>query len=258
MWCTAGSSVDPEGEPLEVIPTIDVQGGRCVRAAQGEYAQPTVYAGDPALLARTFIDDGATRLHVVDLDAARGIPAAESAAAVAGIVNVSIASGCAVQVGGGVRSVDAALRWLDSGAALVILGSVAAREPELALEICSAANGRVLLGLDVRAGVARVQGWTEDGLAATELLRRWRPWRAAGLVYTDTTRDGVLSGPNLDGLQICRDLYGGPVIVAGGIRDLDDIAACAAAGATGVLVGRALHEGNVDLASALQTFTNPG
>jgi phosphoribosylformimino-5-aminoimidazole carboxamide ribotide isomerase len=236
---------------MVVIPTIDVQGGRCVRAAQGEYAQPTVYAGDPAVLARTFIDEGATRLHVVDLDAARGIPAPESAAAVARIVNVSVASSCAVQVGGGVRSVDTALRWLENGAALVVLGSVAAREPELAVEICTATNGRVLLGLDVRAGVARVQGWTEDGLAATELLRRWRRWRAAGLVYTDTTRDGTLTGPNLDGLQICRDLYGGPVIVAGGIASLEDIAAC-------VLVGRALYEGKVDLASALQTFTNPG
>jgi phosphoribosylformimino-5-aminoimidazole carboxamide ribonucleotide (ProFAR) isomerase len=162
-------TVDRKGKPMVVIPTIDVRGGRCVRAAQGEYAQPTVYAGDPAILARNFIDEGATRLHVVDLDAARGIPAPESAEA-----------------------------------------------------------------------VARIHGWTEDGVAATELLRRWKRWRAAGLVYTDTTRDGMLSGPNLDGLQICRDLYGGPVIVAGGVGSLEDIAACAAAGATGVLVGRAL------------------
>ena len=242
---------------MVVIPTIDVQGGRCVRAAQGEHAQPTVYAGDPAILARSFIDEGATRLHVVDLDAARGIPAPESAEAVARIVNASVASSCAVQVGGGVRSIETALRWLENGASLVVLGSVAAREPELAVEICAAAGGRVLLGLDVRAGVARVHGWTEDGLAATELLRRWKDWRATGLVYTDTARDGMLSGPNLDGLDICRDLYGGPVIVAGGIASLEDIAACAAAGASGVLVGRALYEGRVDLASALQTFANP-
>lgn len=242
---------------MVVIPTIDVQGGRCVHAAQGEYAQPTVDAGDPAILAGTFIDEGATRLHVVDLDAARGLPAEESAEAVARVVKVCVASSCAVQVGGGVRSIDTAVRWLKSGASLVVLGSVAAREPELAVEICAAANGRVLLGLDVRAGVARINGWTEDGLAATELLRRWKGWRAAGLVYTDTTRDGMLSGPNLDGLQICRDLYGGPVIVAGGIGTLEDIAACAAAGATGVLVGRALHEDTVDLASAVRTFANP-
>ena len=240
-----------------VIPTIDVQGGRCVRPARGEYAQPSVYAGDPAALARTFIDEGAARLHVVDLDAAHGIPTSESASAVGGIVDACVAAGRAVEVGGGVRSVAVALRWLGEGATMVVISSVAAREPELAVQICDAAGGRVLLGLDVRADVSRVEGWTEDGLAATELLRRWRNWPAAGLIYTDTARDGLLTGPNLDGLQICRDLYGDPVIVAGGISSLDDIAACAAAGATGVLVGRALYEGRVDLASALAAFTNP-
>jgi phosphoribosylformimino-5-aminoimidazole carboxamide ribotide isomerase len=241
-----------------VIPTIEVQGGRCVRPTRGEYAQLTFSAGEPARLARTFIDEGAARLHVVDLDAACGIPTSESAGAVAGVVDACVASSCEVEVGGGVRSVEIALRWLGEGASLVVIGSVAAREPELAVEICEAAGGRVLLGLDVRAGVARVQGWTEDGLAATELLRLWRHWQAAGLVYTDTTRDGLFAGPNLDGLQICEDLYGGPVIAAGGIGSLDDIAACAAAGASGVLVGRALYEGRVDLAGAIRAFASPG
>jgi phosphoribosylformimino-5-aminoimidazole carboxamide ribotide isomerase len=240
-----------------VIPTIEVQGGHSVRPAQGEYAQPTVYEADAATLVRKFIDDGASRLHIVDLDAARGLPTTESAETVARIVNVSVASGCAVQVGGGVRSVDAAMRWLESGASLVVIGSVAAREPELAASICAAADGKVLIGLDVRSGVARVEGWTEDGLAATELLRRWRSWPAAGLVYTDTARISLLDGPNLDGLQICRDLYGGPVIVAGGIGSLEDVAACAEAGASGVLVGRALQEGALDLRSALAVFTSP-
>lgn len=240
-----------------VIPTIEVQGGRCVRPARSEGSETTVYGDDPPLLARTFIDEGAPRLHVVDLDAARGIPTSESARAVGEVVAVCVAASCEVEVGGGVRSVEVALRWLGEGASLVVLGSVAARDPELAVEICEAAGGQVLLGLDVRAGVARVQGWTEDGLAATELLRLWRHWRAAALVYTDTTRDGLLAGPNLDGLQICGDLYGGPVIAAGGIRSLDDIAACAAAGASGVLVGRALYQGRVDLARAIRAFADP-
>jgi phosphoribosylformimino-5-aminoimidazole carboxamide ribotide isomerase len=240
-----------------VIPTIEVQGGRCVRPAHSANSKTPAYAGDPPRLARMFIDEGATRLHVVDLDAARGIPTAESAGAVGAVVDVCLAASCEVQVGGGVRSVEVALRWLGEGASFVVLGSVAAREPDLAVEICEAGGGQVLLGLDVHAGIARVQGWTEDGLAATELLRLWRNWRAAGLVYNDTTRDGLLAGPNLDGLQICEDLYGGPVIAAGGIRSLDDIAAFAAAGASGVLVGQALHQGRVDLASAIRAFADP-
>jgi phosphoribosylformimino-5-aminoimidazole carboxamide ribotide isomerase len=157
-----------------------------------------------------------------------------------------------VQVGGGIRAIDTASRWLEGGASRVILGSVAARDPELAIAICVAAQGRVLLGLDVRAGVARVQGWTEDGLTAAELLRAWRSWPAAGVVYTDTTRDGLLTGPDLDGVRSCRELYGGPVIASGGVGSVDDIRACAAAGAAGVVVGKALYEGRVNLAEALQ------
>lgn len=240
-----------------VIPAIDVQGGLCVRLQAGEHHRSTVYASDPATVARTFINDGATRLHIVDLDAARGLPVLDSVDAVERVVRVCVEAACTVQLGGGVRDVDVALRWLDAGVAWVVLGSVAAREPDRAVEIITATGGRALLGLDVRAGIARVQGWTEDGLAATELLRRWRDWGAAGLVYTDTTRDGLMTGPNLDGLKICRDLYGDPVLLSGGISDADDITACAAAGASGVVVGRAIYEGRVDLASALRAAANP-
>jgi phosphoribosylformimino-5-aminoimidazole carboxamide ribotide isomerase len=244
---------------MDVIPAVDVQGGRCVRLRQGEHALATVYEDDPVRAAQRFIDAGATRLHVVDLDAARGFPVRDSVAAVARMVTVCVAVGCVVQVGGGIRDIDAASQWLDAGVSLVILGSVASRDPALAQAICVAARGRVLLGLDVRAGVARVEGWTEDGSTAAELLRSWRPWPAAGVVYTDTTRDGLLSGPDLDGLRSCRELYGGPVIASGGIGSLDDITACAEAGAAGVVVGKALYEGRVDLAQALRAVAGaPG
>jgi phosphoribosylformimino-5-aminoimidazole carboxamide ribotide isomerase len=236
---------------MDVIPAVDVQGGRCVRLLQGEHARATVYADDPAVAARAFIDAGATRLHVVDLDAARGHHVPESVDAVSRVVSACVASACAVQVGGGIRDVAAARRWLEAGASLVILGSVAASAPDLAVAICTEVQGRVLLSLDVREGMARVQGWTETGSAATELLHTWRTWPAAGLVYTDTARDGVLSGPDVEGLRQCRDLYGGPVIVSGGIASLSDITACAIAGAAGVIVGKALYEGRIDLAGAL-------
>jgi phosphoribosylformimino-5-aminoimidazole carboxamide ribotide isomerase len=237
---------------VDVIPAVDVQGGRCVRLRQGAHADETVYEYDPVRAAQRFIDAGATRLHVVNLDAARGVPVVGSDDAVARMVAACTAAGCAVQVGGGIRDAVTALHWIDAGASLVILGSVAARDPELAVAICAAVEGRVLLGLDVRAGVARVQGWTEDGLAATELLRLWRDWPAAGVVYTDTARDGLLVGPDLDGLRTCQELYGGSVIASGGIGSIEDITACAAAGAAGAIVGKALYEGRVDLVDALR------
>jgi phosphoribosylformimino-5-aminoimidazole carboxamide ribotide isomerase len=240
-----------------VIPAIDVFGGRCVRLRQGEYAHPTVYGDDPADAARTFIEAGATRLHVVDLDAARGRATPESADAVGRVVGVCVAEQCAVEVGGGVRSVEAALHWLEAGASWVVLGSVATQEPALARTICDATAGRVLLGLDVRGGVARVQGWTEDGIDATEVLSAWTGWPVAGLIYTDTTRDGVMSGPDLDGLRTYRDRFNGPVFLSGGISDLDDLAACAAAGAAGVVVGKALYEGRIDLVAALRATASP-
>jgi phosphoribosylformimino-5-aminoimidazole carboxamide ribotide isomerase len=236
---------------MDVIPAVDVQGGRCVRLRQGKHAQATVYADDPVHAARRFIDAGATRLHAVDLDSARGFPVRESVAAVERVIAACVAAGCAVQVGGGIRDIEAALRWLDSGVSRVILGSVAARFPDLAHAICVAAQGRVLLGLDVRAGVARVEGWTEDGSTSAELLRAWRTWPAAGVVYTDTMRDGLLEGPDLDGVRTCLELYGGPVIASGGIGTIEDITACAVTGAAGVIVGKALYEGRVDLAHAL-------
>jgi phosphoribosylformimino-5-aminoimidazole carboxamide ribotide isomerase len=237
---------------MDVIPAVDVQGGRCVRLRQGAHADVTVYEQDPVVAAQRFINSGARRLHVVNLDAARGAAVVDSDDAVERMVVVCVAAGCAVQVGGGIRDAASAMRWIDAGASLVIIGSVAARDPALAVAICEAVGGRVLLGLDVREGVARVQGWTESGLAATELLRRWRGWPAAGVVYTDTARDGLLAGPDLDGLRTCQELYAGPVIASGGIGSIDDIRACAAAGAAGAVVGKALYEGRVDLADALR------
>jgi phosphoribosylformimino-5-aminoimidazole carboxamide ribotide isomerase len=240
-----------------VIPAIDVLGGRCVRLRQGEYADATVYDDDPSNAAQRFLDAGAERIHVVDLDAARGVPLTQSADAVGRIVALCRDAERDVEVGGGVRSLDGALTWLHAGATLVVLGSVAVRDPDTATAICAATDGRVLLGLDVRAGVARVQGWTEDGLTASELVTTWRAWRAAGIVYTATTRDGLMAGPDLEGLRTYRELYRGAVYMSGGISNLADISACAAAGAAGVVVGKALYEGRIDLGAALRALANP-
>jgi phosphoribosylformimino-5-aminoimidazole carboxamide ribotide isomerase len=242
---------------MVVVPAIDVRGGRCVRLSQGDFARETVYSADPAETAAGFVDAGARRIHVVNLDSARGIPREDSTLAVHRAVSVAAARGCAVEVGGGVRDVETAVRWLDLGADSVVIGSVAARSPAMALEICLTVGGRVLLSLDVHLEVSRVQGWTQDGAAMTELLKLWRDWPVRGLVYTDTTRDGMLEGPNLAGLDTCREIYSGDVFLSGGIRSLEDIDACADHGAAGVVVGRALYEGRVDLGGALQKYPEP-
>jgi len=237
-----------------VIPAVDVRGGRCVRLLRGDYAQETVYSDDPTQQAIGFVRRGATRVHLVDLDAARGQPDVLSRDAVRAAVRTLHEMGVAVQVGGGVRSAAAAQSWLDLGAQYVVLGSLALRDPEMAEAICRAYPGRVLLGLDVRGDEAQAQGWTEAAGEAAAHLERWRRWRSAGVIRTDVGRDGALLGPDLAGLRACVASFGGPVIASGGVATIDDLDACAEAGADGAIVGRALYEGRLDLSEALARF----
>ena len=239
-----------------VIPAVDVRGGRCVRLLRGDYTRETVYSEEPAQTVLDFVRQGARRVHVVDLDAARGVPDVLSRDAVRAAVRAVAATPADVQLGGGVRSEAAAAAWLEAGAAWVVVGSVAVREPDTAERICRAHPGRVLLGLDVRDGVAQAQGWTEGAGTAAEHLATWRTWPAAGLVRTDVGRDGALIGPDLDGLRECIEAYGGPVYASGGIASLDDLRAVADAGAAGAVVGRALYERRIDLVAALQMFVS--
>jgi len=239
---------------MMVIPAVDVRGGRCVRLYQGDFGRETVYAEDPSGRALAFAREGAARVHIVDLDAARGTPDVLSRDAVRAAVRAVSSTGTTVQVGGGVRSAAAAAAWLEAGADHIVLGSLAVREPPLAEAICRAHPGRVLLGLDVRDGMAQAQGWTEGAGAAADHLARWRRWRAAGVIRTDVGRDGSLQGPDLEGLRRCVEAYDGEVIASGGVASVDDIADCAGAGASGVIVGRALYEGRLSLEEALRRF----
>jgi phosphoribosylformimino-5-aminoimidazole carboxamide ribotide isomerase len=238
-----------------VIPAVDVRGGRCVRLLRGDYAQETVYSDDPSQQAIGFVRRGAARVHIVDLDAARGQPDVLSRDAVRAAVRALHEMDVQVQVGGGVRSAQAAASWLDVGADFIVLGSLAVRDPEAAEEICRAHPGHVLLGLDVRGDVAQAQGWTEGAGDAAAHLQRWRAWPAAGVIRTDVGRDGALLGPDIEGLRACIAAYGGPVIASGGVATAGDLDACAQAGAHGAIVGRALYEGRLDLSEALQRFS---
>jgi len=237
-----------------VIPAIDIRGGHCVRLVQGDYAREHIYENDPAVVAERLVESGAQRLHLVDLDAARGLADPDSEDAARRVLETARAGGVEVEVGGGVRTLASAEGWLSAGASFVVLGSLAVREPDAAEAICAALPGRCLVSLDVRGGVAQVQGWTESAGSAAGHLKRWGRWPLAGLVKTDVALDGMLSGPDLEGLRETVHAFPGPVIASGGISTVDDIVRCAEAGAAGAIVGRAMYEGSFDLRAAILRF----
>lgn len=233
--------------PVELIPAIDLLGGRCVRLEQGDFKRATVYDVEPVELAREAAERGVRRLHVVDLDAARGD--GDNRPLVEQIVGESRLE---VQVAGGVRSLEAVRRWLDAGAAGVVMGTTAVRDPDL-LERCASAHpGRVLAALDLLAGRAAVAGWQELGTVDLEsLLRRWEQAPLAAVVLTCIDRDGTLRGPDLDSLRRVRRHTSHWVLYSGGIASAADIRELRDNGAAGVILGKALLEGRLELEDAL-------
>lgn len=230
-----------------VIPAIDLFGGRCVRLVKGDYNLPTVYSDDPLEVLDEFVEAGAVRLHVVDLDAARG--SGDNKAVIESILRRSSVE---VQVAGGVRSGEAVDAWLSAGAHAVVMGTAAVRDPRL-LERCTRRHpGRVLTALDVRDEKAAVSGWTEtEPVMIGSLLARWDRLPLAGVIVTCIDRDGTLSGPDLVTLSRVRSMTSLPVHYSGGVSSLDDIARVAAAGAHAVILGKALYEGRITLEDAL-------
>ena len=232
---------------VELYPAIDLRGGRVVRLVQGDYDRETAYGDDPVAVAESFVAAGATWIHVVDLDAARtGSP--ENRAVVAAIAS-AVAGGAHVQTGGGVRSAADAEQLARSGVARVVMGSAAVREPSLVRE--AAAIVPVAVGLDHRGGELSVHGWTESsGVRLADALG-WFP-DAAAFVITDIGRDGMLTGPDIEGLTAAAHATEVPVIASGGVATLDDIRALAAVpGIAGVITGKALYEGCFTVADAL-------
>ena len=239
-------------QPFEVIPAIDLLDGHAVRLSQGRYEDATVYDADPADAARRFGEHPIRRLHVVDLDGAKaGEPV--NGNAIAKIVE-AIGS-VPVELGGGLRTLEHVAQALELGVERAILGTVALREPELVKQAAKLHPGHVAVGIDARDGRVAVEGWLETSEAdAAELAMRFEDAGVAAIIYTDIARDGMLSGPNLERTVALAERVSIPVIVSGGVSSEDDIAACAAEagrGIAGVIVGRALYTGAVDLATAL-------
>jgi len=239
--------------PFELIPAIDLLNGEAVRLSQGRYDQATVYDVDPANVARRFAKAGIRRLHVVDLEGAKaGRPVQGEA-----VKRILEEMGdVPVQLGGGLRDLEGVEDALGWGLDRVILGTVALRDPELVKRAAAAHPGRIVVGIDARDGRVAVEGWLEASeTTAVELGRRFADAGVAAIVYTDIARDGMLTGPNLEATAALAESVGIPVIVSGGVatdQDVIEAAALAPRGVCGVIVGRAIYTGGVDLEAALR------
>ncbi len=247
----ASPLTSPSG--FELIPAIDLLEGRCVRLSQGRYDAATVYSEDPGAVAARFASHPIRRLHVVDLDGARtGRPGNREA--IGAILRA--ARGVPVQLGGGLRSLAAVEEALGLGVDRVVIGTVAVREPGLIRECARRHPGRVVVGIDAREGRVSVEGWTEmSEISALELARKVEDAGVAAIVYTDIARDGMLVGPNLEATAALAEAVGLPVLASGGVSSMDDLRRAAELkkrGVAGVIVGRALYTGALELGRALE------
>ena len=233
-----------------IFPAIDLKNGQCVRLAEGDMARATVYNEDPAAQAHAFAAAGATALHVVDLDGAFA-GASRNAAGVAAAVAAFPGK---VQVGGGVRTRANAENWFDRGVWRVVMGTAALEDPALVREIAGAHPGRVVVAVDARDGMVATRGWADvSTLPVAELAARFADAGVAALLFTDVGRDGMLKGVNLEATLALAAVSPVPVIASGGVAGIADIKALKGQpNIEGVITGRALYDGRLDLSQAIE------
>jgi phosphoribosylformimino-5-aminoimidazole carboxamide ribotide isomerase len=235
-----------------VIPAIDLKDGKCVRLAQGDFGRVTVYADDPVAMARNWQEQGATRLHLVDLDGSLAGTPKNSAQ----IRNILAAVSLPVQVGGGIRNRETIEDYLAMGVSWVILGTAALRDEQFVRQVCRAYAGRIILGIDAGDGKVAIQGWTEDTSASpVSLAQRYADEGLAAIIYTDIRRDGVGTGVNIESTKALAQAVDIPVIASGGVAGVADITRVRGIekfGVAGVIVGKALYSGALSLAEANQ------
>ena len=238
-----------------IIPAIDLKDGQCVRLYQGDMDQATVYSDDPVETALRWQTEGARRLHVVDLDGAVSGAGANTDA----IERICAALTIPVQVGGGIRTLSTLERLLSRGVSRAILGTVAYRQPALVTEACQQFPGSITVGIDAREGKVAVQGWTETtDLEATDLARRCQDQGVSEIVYTDISRDGTGRGVNHAATGALAEAVSVPVIASGGVAshaDIRQLVPLEQSGVMGVIIGRAIYTGGVNLREAIQLFS---
>jgi phosphoribosylformimino-5-aminoimidazole carboxamide ribotide isomerase len=234
---------------MEVIPALDLKSGRCVRLYQGDYQKETVYSDDPLSVALAWQEQGASRLHLVDLDgAAQGRPAnLEAITAITKGLNIP------VQVGGGIRDVETAETLLAAGVSRVVIGTAAVEEPPLVERLClKQGSERVVVAVDARNGQVAIKGWQENtSISALELAQQMAGLGVCRVLYTDISRDGTLTEPNFAANAMLVQKTGLAVLASGGIALVEHIRRLAATGVEGAIVGRALYTGDIRLAEAI-------
>lgn len=234
-----------------LFPAIDLKGGKCVRLYKGDMAQATVFNDSPGDQAAQFVKAGARWIHVVDLDGAFAGKSVNADAVRAILKNANVP----VQLGGGIRDDDAIAAWLEAGVTRVILGTIALKDPDFVKRACKTFPGKIVVGIDARGGHVAVQGWAETSdMKAVDLARKFEDSGVAAIVYTDIDRDGAMQGPNVDATVAMAKAVSIPVIASGGVSSLDDLATLkrhAKDGIAGVISGRALYDGRIDLGAAI-------
>lgn len=234
---------------MKIFPAIDIRGGKVVRLTRGDYGAMTVYSSDPGKIAAGFKEDGAEFLHMVDLDGARDGSMTNFEA----ISVTALKSGLFTQVGGGIRDMERVDRYLASGVSRVILGTAAAENQDFLKSAVAKYGRRVAVGVDVKDGVVAVRGWLEaTGLDGYEFCVSLRDNGVQTVIYTDISRDGMMQGPNHEIYSRLSEISGLSVIASGGVSGLDDIIRLKKTGVCGVVIGKALYTGAVDLKSALE------
>jgi phosphoribosylformimino-5-aminoimidazole carboxamide ribotide isomerase len=243
---------------MDIFPAIDLLDGKCVRLYQGDYDKSQVFNDNPTAMARDWLEQGANKLHLVDLDGAKaGQPVnLDAVASIVEMVKTTATQPVQIQVGGGLRTEASIRKLLDLGVDRIIIGTVAVEQPELVQDLCQKYPHQIVVGIDARSGKVATKGWLETSeILATDLAKRMAQMGAAAIIYTDIQRDGTLTGPNLEAL---RELASGieiPVIASGGVsslRDLLNLLSLTTLGVTGAIVGRAIYTGEVNLTEAIR------
>lgn len=233
-----------------LYPAIDLKDGNCVRLVRGEMDAATVFNTDPAAQARAFQDAGCRWIHLVDLNGAFAGEPVNAAAVEAILAAISVPS----QLGGGIRDMATIEAWLSKGLSRVILGTVAVRDPGLVKSAAKAFPGQVAVGIDARGGMVAVEGWAETtDVSVLNLARKFEDAGVAAIIYTDIDRDGAMQGPNVEATAALANAVSIPVIASGGVSSMDDLRALKACGAPldGVISGRALYDGRIEVAEAV-------